>query len=41
MTTIKEIEERLKTMEEPTEWMTELQVDARAGVQKALARWQR
>lgn len=41
MATIKEIEERLKKIEEPTAWLKELEKDTRAGVQKALARWQR
>lgn len=41
MQTIKEIEEQLRTIEEPTPWMQTLKNDHRAGVKKALARWQR
>ena len=41
MKTIKEIEAILRTIDEPTALLTELSIDPRAGVQKALARWQR
>ncbi len=41
MKTIKEIEAILRTIEEPTAWLTELESDQRAGVQKALVRWRR
>ena len=41
MKTIKEIVERLQTVNEPEAWMDELAQDARAGVKNALARWQR
>ncbi|MBO1913417.1 hypothetical protein J4G37_52475, partial [Microvirga sp. 3-52] len=41
MLTIKEIEEKLKNEHEPAEWIEELKNDQRAGVHKALARWQR
>ena len=41
MKTIKEIETLLRTMDEPNDWLTELSGDGRAGVQKAVARWQR
>ena len=40
MKTIKEIEALLRTIEEPTPWLIELSSDERAGVKKALARWQ-
>lgn len=39
MQTVKEIEERLKSLESPTEWLKGLENDQRAGVQKALKRW--
>lgn len=39
MQTVKEIEERLKFLESPTEWLKELEKDQRLGVQKALKRW--
>ena len=39
MKTVKEIEMLLKDLEEPTEWLKELESDPRAGVQKALKRW--
>ena len=39
--TIKEIEEALRLIDEPTPWIMELKSDQRAGVKKALARWQR
>ena len=41
MKTIKEVETLLRTIDEPTAWLTGLSSDGRAGVQKALARWQR
>lgn len=41
MQTIKEIEEQLRTIKEPTPWIQTLENDDRAGVKKALARWQR
>lgn len=41
MQTIKEIEEQLRAIEEPTLWIQALKNDDRAGVKKALARWQR
>lgn len=41
MQTIKEIEEQLRTIEEPNAWMLALEDDPRAGVKKALMRWQR
>lgn len=41
MKTIKEIEKILRTIDEPNAWLSELRVDERAGVQKALARWER
>lgn len=41
MQTIKEIEEQLRTIEEPTSWLKTLKEDPRAGVKKALARWER
>lgn len=41
MQTIKEIEEQLRTIVEPTSWLLALKNDPRAGVQKALARWER
>jgi ribonuclease HII len=41
MLTIKEIEEQLKKVHEPAIWIDELKNDQRAGVHKALARWQR
>lgn len=39
MKTVKEIEMLLKDLEEPTEWLKELESDQRTGVQKALKRW--
>lgn len=39
MTTVKEIEQYLKTVEEPVECLKELEQDQRSGVQKALKRW--
>ncbi|MER2088115.1 MAG: ribonuclease HII [Sporosarcina sp.] len=39
--TIKEITERLKTVEEPEQWMEELAMDTRTGVKNALSRWKR
>ncbi len=41
MQTIKDIEEELRLIEEPTSWLAELEEDPRAGVKKALARWAR
>lgn len=41
MQTIKEIEEELRAIEEPTDWMKKMEGDQRAGVKKALARWYR
>ncbi|WP_172369706.1 ribonuclease HII [Sporosarcina jiandibaonis] len=41
MLTIKEIEEKLKSIQEPSLWIEELKNDQRSGVHKALARWQR
>ena len=41
MLTVKEIEEKLKAHQEPVLWMDELKNDQRAGVHKALARWER
>ncbi|AOV08284.1 ribonuclease HII [Sporosarcina ureilytica] len=39
MQTVKEIEAELKTIEEPTTWLKELENDGRVGVKKALNRW--
>lgn len=41
MQTIKEIEEQLRTTNEPNTWLLTLKDDQRAGVKKALLRWQR
>lgn len=41
VTTIKEIKERLRTIEEPNSWMQELETDERVGVKQALIQWQR
>ena len=41
MQTIKEIEAQLRTINEPNTWMLTLKDDHRAGVKKALGRWQR
>lgn len=41
MKTIKEIEEKLRSIDEPTSWLKDLKKDNRIGVQKALARWKR
>lgn len=39
MQTVKEIEMLLKDLEQPSDWLKELESDKRAGVQKALKRW--
>ncbi|MBD7983512.1 ribonuclease HII [Sporosarcina sp. Sa2YVA2] len=39
MKTIKEIAQALSSTIEPEQWMKELEMDGRAGVQKELARW--
>lgn len=41
MKTIKEIAQALSSTTEPEQWMKELEMDGRAGVQKELARWNR
>lgn len=41
MQTVKEIKELLQQLEEPNEWLENLQNDQRQGVQKALQSWQR
>ena len=39
MTTIKQIKDQLRDLQEPNEWLTELQADTRKGVQQAIVQW--
>ncbi len=39
MTTIKQIKDQLRNLQEPNEWLTELQADPRKGVQQAIIQW--